>query len=63
MNSTFKNRLEKYDRLLWTEILDHDELIYKLTLKFLRTEEYDTGNNVIPKVKNLFCRIYFTTTI
>jgi len=51
MNSTFKNHLEKYDRLLWTEILDHDELIYKLTLKFLKTEEYDTGNNIIPEVK------------
>ena len=54
MNSTFKDHIEKHDRLLWTEILDqvdHDELIYKLTLKFLRIDGYDIGNNKIPEVK------------
>ena len=54
LNSVFKDYIEKHDRLLWTEILDqvdHDELIYKLTLKFLRIDGYDIGNNKIPEVK------------
>jgi hypothetical protein len=38
----------------WMRILDmagHDELVYKLTLKYLRQEGYDIGNNKIPRVK------------
>ncbi|MEX2193413.1 MAG: hypothetical protein WD717_08585 [Nitrosarchaeum sp.] len=54
MNPVFKDHIEKYGKVLWTEILsqvDHDELIYKLTLKFLRRDGYDIGNNKIPEVK------------
>lgn len=54
MNPAFKDHIEKHGRLLWTEILDQvdrDELIYKLTLKFLRIDGYDIGNNTIPEVK------------
>ena len=54
MNPTFKGYIEKHGKLLWTEILsqvDHDELIYKLTLKFLRQDGYDIGNHKIPEVK------------
>ena len=54
MNPVFKDNIEKYGKVLWTEILDkvdHDELIYKLTLKFLRRDGYDIGNNKIPEVK------------
>ncbi|HET9009637.1 MAG TPA: hypothetical protein VFN17_05910 [Nitrosarchaeum sp.] len=54
MNPAFKSHIEKNGKLLWTEILDqvnHDELIYKLTLKFLRRDGYDIGNNKIPEVK------------
>ena len=54
MNPAFKSHIEKYGKILWTEILDkvgHDELIYKLTLKFLRRDGYDIGNNKIPEVK------------
>ncbi len=54
MNPAFKDHIEKHDGLLWTEILDqvdHDELIYKLSLKFLRIDGYDIGNNIIPEVK------------
>ena len=54
MNPAFKDHIEKHDKLLWTEILDqvdHNELIYKLTLKFLRIDGYDIGNNTIPEVK------------
>jgi hypothetical protein len=54
MNSGFKVQIENQGKLLWTQILDqvdHDELIYKLTLKFLRQDGYDIGNNKIPEVK------------
>jgi hypothetical protein len=53
-NPTFKDQIEKNGKILWTEILnqvDHDELIYKLTLKFLRLDGYDIGNSKIPEVK------------
>jgi hypothetical protein len=54
MNPDFKNQISKNSKILWTEILekvDHDELIYKLTLKFLRRDGYDIGNHKIPEVK------------
>ena len=54
MNPDFKNQISKNSKILWTEILekvDHDELIYKLTLKFLRRDGYDIGNHQIPEVK------------
>ena len=56
MNPTFKGHIEKHGKLLWTEILsqvDHDELIYKLALKFLRQDGYDIGNHKIPEVKKI----------
>jgi hypothetical protein len=34
------------------EVTDYDELVYKLTLKYLRQRGYDIGNNTIPRVKN-----------
>ena len=54
MNSDFKKYIEDKGKILWTEILDkvdHDEIIYKLTLKFLRRDGYDIGNHKIPEVK------------
>jgi hypothetical protein len=45
----------KKGEVSWTEVLevaDHDELIYKLTLKYLRQRGYDIGNNKIPRVKS-----------
>jgi hypothetical protein len=38
----------------WTRILEmaeYDELVYKLTLKYLRQRGYDIGYNKIPRVK------------
>ncbi|MGH9953882.1 MAG: hypothetical protein ACRD5J_19880, partial [Nitrososphaeraceae archaeon] len=38
----------------WTRVLDkagNDELVYKLTLKYLRQQGYDIGNNKIPRAK------------
>lgn len=54
MNPEFKKQIESNKKILWSEILnqvDHDELIYKLTLKFLRRDGYDIGDHKIPEVK------------
>ena len=54
MNLDFKKYIEEKGKVLWSEILekvDHDEIIYKLTLKFLRRDGYDIGNHKIPEVK------------
>jgi len=54
MNPDFKKQIDMNGKVLWTEILDqvnHDELIYKFTLKFLRRDGYDIGNHKIPEVK------------
>jgi hypothetical protein len=52
--SELKGVIEREGRILWSEILasvDHDELVYKLTLKYLRRNGYDIGNWQIPEVK------------
>ena len=54
MNSDFKQQINEKGKILWTEILNqvnHDELIYKLTLKYLRRDGYDIGNYKIPEIK------------
>jgi hypothetical protein len=54
INPNFKKQIDQKGKILWTEILDqvnHDELIYKLTLKYLRRDGYDIGNYKIPEVK------------
>ena len=41
----------------WKRVLDltnYDELVYKLTLKYLRQKGYDIGNNTIPRIKNIW---------
>ena len=56
MNPEFKKQIELNEKILWSEILnqvDRDELIYKLTLKFLRRDGYDIGNHKTPEVKKL----------
>jgi hypothetical protein len=35
------------------EVTDYDELVYKLTLKYLRQKGYDIGNNTIPRIKEI----------
>ena len=50
----FKKVIEQSGKVLWSDILakvDHDELVYKLTLKYLRRDGYDIGNWQIPEVK------------
>ena len=54
LNPEFKEKIENNGKLLWTEILekvDHDELIYKFTLKFLRRDGYDIGDWKRPDVR------------
>ena len=54
LNPDFKKHIEEKGIIRWTEILekvDHDEIVYKLTLKFLRRDGYDIGNHKIPEVK------------
>ena len=54
MNVEFQQTIEKNGKVLWTEILervDHDELVYKLSLKYLRRDGFDIGNYKIPEVK------------
>jgi hypothetical protein len=54
LNPEFKKTIEQNGKILWSDILaqvDHDELIYKLTLKYLRRDGYDIGNWQIPEVK------------
>ncbi|MEK6966719.1 MAG: hypothetical protein AABW62_04755 [Thermoproteota archaeon] len=54
MNAQLKQQIEEHGKVLWNEILskvDHDELVYKLTLKYLRRDGYDIGNSQIPEVK------------
>jgi hypothetical protein len=46
--------LKKSGEVSWARILemaDYDELVYKLTLKYLRQKGYDIGYNKIPRVK------------
>ena len=33
------------------EVVNYDELVYKLTLKYLRHKGYDIGYNKLPRVK------------
>ena len=54
MNPDFKKYIEEKGKVLWSEILEkvgYDEIIYKLTLKFLRRDGYDIGNHKVPEVK------------
>jgi len=43
-------------KLAWSVLLEtvnHDELVYKLTLKYLRRDGYDIGNRENPEIKKL----------
>jgi hypothetical protein len=54
LNPEFKEMIEKNGSLLWSDILarvDHDELVYKLTLKYLRRDGYDIGNWERPQIQ------------
>ncbi|MFL6425100.1 MAG: hypothetical protein ACJ71R_16120 [Nitrososphaeraceae archaeon] len=48
--------VSKTDEVSWKRVLevtDYDELVYKLTLKYLRQKGYDIGNNTIPRIRDI----------
>ena len=48
------NEILKNGEVSWTRILetsDYDELVYKLTLKYLRQKGFDIGYNKVQRVK------------
>ena len=52
--TNLKLEIEKNGMILWSDLLNvvnHDELVYKLTLKYLRRDGYDIGNNKKPEIK------------
>ena len=53
-NLEFQKTIATSGKILWAEILervDHDELVYKLSLKYLRRDGFDIGNYKVPEVK------------
>ena len=54
MNTQLKQEIEQNGKVLWKSLLekvDHDELVYKLTLKYLRRDGYNIGDHKIPEIK------------
>lgn len=54
ITTQLKKQIDEHGKIAWDEIMskvDHDELVYKLTLKYLRQDGYDIGNWQIPEVK------------
>lgn len=53
LSRELEKRIEKTGEVQWNEILqtsDHDELVYKLTLKYLRRDGYNIGDWKSPRV-------------
>ena len=53
INTKLKPKILKNGSFTWSELLvevEHDELIYKLVLKYLRRDGFDIGNNKNPKI-------------
>ena len=51
-----KPKIAEDCKLNWSTLLEavnHDELVYKLTLKYLRRDGYDIGNGNKPEIKKL----------
>ena len=47
MNLNEYESIDENGKLMWSSLLEtvnHDELVYKLTLKYLRRDGYDIGN-------------------
>ena len=53
VSSQLEKKIEQIGVVTWKEILevvDHDELVYKLTLKYLREDGYNIGDWKTPQV-------------
>ena len=49
-----KPEIKQNGKMLWSELLEkanHDELIYKLTLKYLRRDGFNIGNSDMPEIR------------
>ena len=54
INIQIQKQILKNGKISWKELLekvDHDELVYKLALKYLRLDGFDIGNSKIPEIK------------
>ena len=54
MNLLLQQQINTKGKVQWNDLLeqvDHDELVYKLTLKYLRRDGFDIGNWKIPEIK------------
>tara|TARA_B100000029_G_scaffold101452_2_gene91746 strand:- start:640 stop:906 length:267 start_codon:yes stop_codon:yes gene_type:complete len=53
INKKLQPKINADGKITWTQLLeevDHDELIYKLVLKYLRRDGFHIGNNKEPEV-------------
>ena len=53
INTRLKPLIKEKDYMDWTQLSDeveHDELVYKLVLKYLRSDGFDIGNSENPKI-------------
>jgi hypothetical protein len=56
LSSELKEKIDQTGQVQWNVILEsaqHDELVYKLTLKYLRQDGYDIGDWKRPIVKKI----------
>lgn len=54
MNPQIQKQIIANGKVSWKELLekvDHDEIIYKLTLKYLRLDGFDIGDWKTPEIK------------
>ena len=54
--SQLKPKISEDSKLAWSTLLEtvnHDELVYKLTLKYLRRDGFEIGNSNSPEIKKL----------
>lgn len=53
-SNLLSSEIKDQGEVSWTRVLtvaNNDELVYKLTLKYLRQRGFDIGNNKIPRVR------------
>ena len=53
INTKLKPVITDNDSMSWTQLseeVDHDELVYKLVLKYLRRDGFDIGNSNNPQI-------------
>ena len=53
INTKLKLVITDNDSMSWTQLseeVDHDELVYKLVLKYLRRDGFDIGNSDNPQI-------------